>query len=108
MLCSRSIVFALVLLSVLLTGSVSAAGYSSPQTSRKKISMNQIRFCVGYSGWGKNQLEDELKRNSWLVSNLPPEVLMTTSPENLWAYALRNLDIQYSYWANFPTDPGLN
>ena len=74
----------------------------------KKININQIRFCVGYSGWGKDQLEDELKRNSWLVSNLPPEVLMHTSPENLWAYALRNLDIQYSYWTNFPTDPGLN
>lgn len=74
----------------------------------KKIDVNQIRFCVGYSGWGSEQLENELKRNSWLVSGLPPEILMNTSPDSLWEFALKNLDSEYSYWSNFPTDPGLN
>jgi len=74
----------------------------------KKINANQIRFCVGYSGWGIDQLEDELKRNSWLVSSLPPEILMNTSHDDLWEFALKSLDSQYGYWANFPTDPGMN
>ena len=74
----------------------------------KKIDANQIRFCVGYSGWGADQLEEELKRNSWLVSSLPPELLMNTGHDDLWEFALNSLDSQYGYWTNFPTDPGMN
>lgn len=74
----------------------------------KKIDVNQIRFCVGYSGWGSNQLEEELKRNSWLVSSLPAELLLNTSPDDLWEFALNSLDEEYTYWTNFPTDPGMN
>ena len=29
------------------------------------ITPDDIRFSVGYSGWSPNQLNDELKRNSW-------------------------------------------
>ena len=74
----------------------------------KKIDVNQIRFCVGYSGWGSNQLEEELKRNSWLVSSLPVELLLNTTPDDLWEFALNSLDEEYTYWTNFPTDPGMN
>jgi len=74
----------------------------------KQIDPSQIRFCVGYSGWGSKQLEEELQRNSWLVSGLPTEALMNTDPDKLWEYALKKLGSDYSYWENFPTDPGLN
>jgi putative transcriptional regulator len=74
----------------------------------EKISYNQIRFCVGYSGWGSNQLEEELKRNSWLVAGLPAKTLMSQAPEGLWEFALQKLGSEYSYWTNFPTDPGMN
>lgn len=74
----------------------------------KQVRSNQIRFCVGYSGWGSKQLEDELLRNSWLVSGLPADILMNTEPDNLWEYALKKMGNEYSYWENFPTDPGLN
>jgi len=74
----------------------------------KQIDSNQIRFCVGYSGWGSKQLDDELKKNSWLVSMLPAVDLMNTDPDKLWEYALKKLGSDYSYWENFPTDPGLN
>lgn len=74
----------------------------------KQIDASQIRFCVGYSGWESKQLEAELERNSWLVSKLPASALMATDPEKLWDYALEKLGKEYSYWSNFPTDPGLN
>ncbi len=74
----------------------------------KQVRSNQIRFCVGYSGWGSKQLEDELLRNSWLVSGLPADILMNTDPDKLWEHALKKMGNEYSYWENFPTDPGLN
>ena len=74
----------------------------------KQVDTNQIRFCIGYSGWGSNQLEEELQRNSWLVSGLNAKTLMNTEPDKLWELALRKLGNDYSYWENFPTDPALN
>jgi putative transcriptional regulator len=74
----------------------------------KQIDHNQIRFCIGYSGWASKQLDEELKKNSWLVSKLTSEVIMNTDPDLLWELALKNLGQEYSYWSNFPIDPGLN
>ena len=42
------------------------------------ISPDKIRFFIGYSGWGNNQLDDEMKEKSWLTVkatrklNIPP------------------------------------
>ncbi|NQT76121.1 MAG: YqgE/AlgH family protein [Bacteroidetes bacterium] len=74
----------------------------------KQIDNKQIRFCIGYSGWASKQLDEELKRNSWLVARLSSDVLMNSDPDLLWEYALKNLGEEYSYWTNFPIDPGLN
>jgi len=74
----------------------------------RQISTNQIRFYIGYSGWGRKQLDDELRRNSWLVSGLPAETIMNTDPDKLWEFALKRLGNEYTYWENFPVDPGLN
>ena len=32
-----------------------------------KLTKNNIRFFLGYSGWSAHQLEQELKENAWLV-----------------------------------------
>ncbi len=74
----------------------------------KQIGPEQIRFCVGYSGWASDQLEGELKRNSWLVAGLPANTLMETEPDELWEYALQKLGRDYEYWSNFPVDPRMN
>ena len=33
-----------------------------------KIKDTQIRFFLGYSGWGSSQLDEELENKSWFVS----------------------------------------
>jgi putative transcriptional regulator len=73
-----------------------------------QIDESHIRFCVGYSGWESKQLDAELEKNSWLVSTLSAETLMTMDPEKMWDHALSELGKEYTYWKNFPTDPGLN
>ncbi len=35
--------------------------------NEKKVTSNDIRFFLGYSGWDGNQLEKELQSNSWVV-----------------------------------------
>ena len=72
------------------------------------IDRNQIRFFLGYSGWQPNQLERELKENSWVVTNLSPQKIMETKTKHLWKYALSQLGQKYEMWSNFLENPGLN
>lgn len=74
----------------------------------QQISDDEIRFYVGYSGWGSHQLEDELDRNSWLVSEIEADILLNTHPDKLWDRTLRDMGEKYSHWKNFPSDPGMN
>lgn len=68
----------------------------------------QIRFFIGYSGWAPKQLEDELLRNSWLVSNITAHDLLNSNPKMLWSRSLRRMGKEYAHWNNFPDDPTLN
>lgn len=68
----------------------------------------QIRFFIGYSGWSPNQLDEELERNSWVVSHITANDLLKTTPSMLWDRSLRRLGSDYAHWVNFPDDPGNN
>jgi len=69
------------------------------------IKPSQIRFFIGYSGWSPNQLEEELERNSWVVSSLTADDLLKTTPSMMWSRALRRLGTDYAHWVKFPDDP---
>ncbi len=71
----------------------------------KKITAKDIRFYIGYSGWSPNQLVNELKRNSWVVSPVKSHYLLNTHPDLLWKASLERLGGDYKYWINFPADP---
>jgi len=72
------------------------------------IKPNQIRFFIGYSGWSPNQLEEELERNSWVVSHVTADDLLKTTPSSLWSRSLGKLGSDYSHWNKFPDDPSDN
>jgi putative transcriptional regulator len=67
-----------------------------------------VRFFVGYSGWGKGQLKDEIAQRSWLVRPADKRMVMGTDPNELWATTLRTMGPRYAPLANFPEDPTLN
>ena len=69
------------------------------------IKPSQIRFFIGYSGWSPNQLDEELERNSWVVSNVTADDLLRTTPSMLWSRSLRRLGVEYAHWIKFPDDP---
>lgn len=73
-----------------------------------KIPENDIRFFLGYSGWGERQLTDEMKRNSWIVSNADAEFIFDTPNEQFWRAVLKRMGGEYKVLSNYPTDPRLN
>jgi putative transcriptional regulator len=72
------------------------------------ISENHIRFFVGYAGWHPNQLEREIKENSWVLSQTTAEEVISMNPEKLWSNYLKHMGKDYAIWSNYPSDPGLN
>ncbi|MDX2053397.1 MAG: YqgE/AlgH family protein [Polyangiaceae bacterium] len=42
-------------------------------------------ICLaGYAGWGPDQLEDEIRRGSWLPTDVDPQIVFEVSPEQCW------------------------
>jgi len=74
----------------------------------KKITKNEIRFFVGYSGWGEDQLNTEIREDSWLVESLKDDFCMQYSTPKLWNEIIRNQKSDYAIWVNMPKDPNLN
>ena len=74
----------------------------------KMVKPNDIRFYVGYSGWGADQLKSELKKNSWLVSRADNKTILSADPLDLWGNLLDKMGDEYRYWKKFPIDPNMN
>ncbi len=74
----------------------------------EKIQSSDIRFFLGYSGWGANQLESELMNNSWFVSENDFENIFAVDNESLWKNKLMQKGGEYKIWANAPSDIHLN
>jgi putative transcriptional regulator len=69
---------------------------------------SEIRFLVGYSGWGKRQLASEMDEETWVLCPARPEWVFDPEPETLWRRVLRSMGGPYAVLANTPADPELN
>lgn len=73
-----------------------------------KVSEKDIRLFVGYSGWSAGQLDDEMKRDSWIISATDASFLFDTPVDKLWRAVLKRMGGEYKVLSNYPTDPRLN
>lgn len=72
------------------------------------IKSSDIRFFLGYSGWSKDQLDDELNMSSWIVINNHFSNLLNVNSDEFWKNELLEIGGEYQIWANAPEDPELN
>lgn len=72
------------------------------------VNPNSLKLYLGYSGWSKGQLEEELKSSSWLIGDVSNDLVFLTDVKNIWQFAIRSLGSEYEYLTNLPTDPQLN
>lgn len=75
---------------------------------RDMLDMTKIRFYLGYSGWGTDQLDDELQSKSWITTPARSRIVFHASPGDIWKDSLALLGDEYSLMTNFPIDPQLN
>jgi putative transcriptional regulator len=73
------------------------------------IKKKNIRFFLGYSGWGQNQLEDETEANSWILSkNIYGNKILGKTGSGFWKEKIIELGGEYLIWSNAPENPILN
>ena len=67
-----------------------------------------VRFFMGYAGWQKGQLKQEIEQNTWVVSNESKVDLMNMYLRDLWQESLCDLGGKYAIWSRYPKYPIMN
>lgn len=68
-----------------------------------------IKFFKGYAGWYGGQLEQELEKESWVLTAFDRRVVFAADVDDLWSDVLRDLKNDYfTMWMNTPLDPHSN
>lgn len=57
---------------------------------------DDLRFFLGYSGWGPGQLETEIAQGAWLSAPATPELVFGVQPEEMWDRVVRGLGVDPS------------
>lgn len=68
-----------------------------------------LRFFLGYSGWGTGQLDEELLKNVWAVTDIPSfQNLLSGEEDAYWHRIVRTLGKNYRGWLYHPRNPHSN
>lgn len=67
-----------------------------------------VRAFLGYSGWTAGQLEKELKLETWVVADVPSELLTFPADDELWRKVLAGQGEEWKLLAEEPDDPAAN
>ena len=74
-----------------------------------KISKEDIKFFLGYSGWNPNQLKNEMKDKNWeIFKNIDQDLVLSNETEGIWKNYLNSIGGEYLIWSNSPENPNHN
>lgn len=60
------------------------------------------KFLLGYAGWSPGQLEDEIRRNMWVVAPATQSLVFDTPAEEVWTRTVQRLGKPYEHWLKIP------
>lgn len=68
-----------------------------------------VRFFIGYSGWGVEQLDGELRNSVWAVTQIPDiSHLLVGCDDSYWHRTVRSMGRPYRGWLYHPQNPQVN
>jgi putative transcriptional regulator len=69
----------------------------------------KIKMFAGYAGWSPGQLEEEMKRKSWLTHPATLDLVFDSDPQTLWSKILQSKGgWEYKLLAQSPEDLSWN
>ena len=67
-----------------------------------------VRGFLGYSGWSAGQLDGEMTRQTWVVAEVPGDLLIQQPDDSLWRAVLGAAGDEWRLLANEPEHPENN
>ena len=67
-----------------------------------------IRFFMGYTGWQKGQLKQEIETNTWIINKDSHLDLLNKNLRDLWKESLCDMGGKYAVWSHYPKYPIMN
>ena len=71
-------------------------------------SSQRVKIFAGYAGWSPGQLDDEMKRDTWLVHPATFDLVFAPEPEKLWKSILENKGWKFRMISESPEDLSWN
>jgi putative transcriptional regulator len=68
----------------------------------------KLKIFAGYAGWSGGQLEDEMKRNTWMTHPASLDLVFFGKPGELWQHILRQKGWKYRLLSEAPEDLSWN
>lgn len=68
----------------------------------------QLKVFAGYAGWSPGQLDDEMKRDTWLTHPASVDHVFYPKPDELWKLILAEKGWKYRLIADAPEDLSWN
>ena len=73
-----------------------------------EVTQDQVRFYIGYSGWGEGQLNQEIENDMWFTKTENYKDIMHVASQELWGEELIKINPGYRAFTDFSFDPSLN
>ncbi|MDO8541230.1 MAG: YqgE/AlgH family protein [Opitutaceae bacterium] len=67
-----------------------------------------VRGFLGYSGWSAGQLENEMQLRTWIVADVPEDLLTQAQDDSLWRNVLGREGLEWRLLAGEPEHPEHN
>lgn len=67
-----------------------------------------VRGFLGYSGWSAGQLENEMRLHTWIVTDVPEDLLTQAQDDTLWRTVLGREGAEWRLLAGEPEHPESN
>jgi putative transcriptional regulator len=78
------------------------------ELAEKPSANRKLRVFAGYAGWSPGQLDDEMRRETWLVHPASLGLIFDAEPADLWRSILRGKGFPYRLMSDAPDDLSWN
>ncbi len=67
-----------------------------------ELTLSDLRFFIGYTGWDKGQLQQEVKDKSWIVWKTHKRTILNSNDSELWSTCMKEMGGIYAEMEKYP------
>jgi putative transcriptional regulator len=72
------------------------------KTLAKGAGPGEFRVYLGYCGWSRGQLENEVRQGSWHIFNRSADLVFDSEPESVWRRLMARVEQNIAEWRRPP------